>query len=229
MRVHIGSDHAGFELKNRLVEALSSDGHEVVDHGPVEYDAEDDYPIFCIAAAEAVVADPGSPGHRGGRFRQRGADRREQGQRACARPGLRRGHGELGRLHNDSNVMGIGARLHSPDEAVALARPSWHRVQRRGAARPPDRPARGVREASLTSGQRRSCAAAGRRSGPAGSRPRTPPRARPHLSARTRPGPASRGPRSPSPTRRRGRSRAATLLRLAVKTPDGGPRTAALG
>ena len=62
MRVHIGSDHAGFELKGRLVEALRSDGHEVVDHGPVEYDPEDDYPIFCIPTAEAVVADPGSLG-----------------------------------------------------------------------------------------------------------------------------------------------------------------------
>ena len=60
MRVHIASDHAGFELKNFLVEALTQDGHEVVDHGPEAYDAEDDYPVFCIPAAEAVVADPGS-------------------------------------------------------------------------------------------------------------------------------------------------------------------------
>ena len=57
MRVHIGSDHAGFELKNYLIEALTEDGHEVVDHGPDIYDAEDDYPVFCIPAAEAAVAD----------------------------------------------------------------------------------------------------------------------------------------------------------------------------
>src|SRR4029453_11037507 len=60
MRVHIGSDHAGFELKTYLIEALTEDGHEVVDHGPDTYDAEDDYPVYCIPAAEAVVADPGS-------------------------------------------------------------------------------------------------------------------------------------------------------------------------
>ena len=62
MRVHIGSDHAGLDLKNYLVAALTADGHEVVDHGPEAYDAEDDYPVYCIPAAEAAVADPGSLG-----------------------------------------------------------------------------------------------------------------------------------------------------------------------
>ena len=57
MRVHIGSDHAGFELKNFLVSSLGADGHDVVDHGPTSYDALDDYPSFCIRAARAVVAD----------------------------------------------------------------------------------------------------------------------------------------------------------------------------
>ncbi|HKH54002.1 MAG TPA: RpiB/LacA/LacB family sugar-phosphate isomerase, partial [Propionibacteriaceae bacterium] len=60
MRVHIGSDHAGFELKNYLVSSLISEGHDVVDHGPEAYDAEDDYPVYCIPAAEGAVAEPGS-------------------------------------------------------------------------------------------------------------------------------------------------------------------------
>ena len=60
MRVHIGSDHAGFDLKNFLAMALREDGHDVVDHGPAEYDAEDDYPVYCIPAAEAAVAESGS-------------------------------------------------------------------------------------------------------------------------------------------------------------------------
>ena len=60
MRVHIGSDHAGYELKNYLIAVLTEDGHELIDHGPDSYDAEDDYPVFCIPAAEAAVADPGS-------------------------------------------------------------------------------------------------------------------------------------------------------------------------
>ncbi len=62
MRIHIGSDHAGLELKATLVEYLKSKGHDVNDHGPHEYDAVDDYPDFCIPAAIATVADPSSLG-----------------------------------------------------------------------------------------------------------------------------------------------------------------------
>ena len=62
MRVYLGSDHAGFELKAYLVEHLSAAGHEVVDVGAASYDADDDYPPFCIETARRVVADPGSLG-----------------------------------------------------------------------------------------------------------------------------------------------------------------------
>ena len=62
MRIHIGSDHAGLELKAILIDHLTSNGHEVTDHGPYEYDALDDYPVFCIPAAQAVAADPESLG-----------------------------------------------------------------------------------------------------------------------------------------------------------------------
>ena len=62
MRLHIGADHAGFELKAALIEHLTAAGHEVVDHGAFAYDAQDDYPAFCFGAAEAVVAEPGSLG-----------------------------------------------------------------------------------------------------------------------------------------------------------------------
>ena len=60
MRVHIGSDHAGFELKTHLIAWLNDNGYEPVDHGAHTYDAEDDYPPFCIDAASAAVAEPGS-------------------------------------------------------------------------------------------------------------------------------------------------------------------------
>ena len=62
MRVHIGGDHAAFELKEALVAFLREQGHEVVDHGPSEYVAQDDYPVAVLAAAAAVAGDPDSLG-----------------------------------------------------------------------------------------------------------------------------------------------------------------------
>src|SRR2546430_5356251 len=62
MRVYLGSDHAGFELKAHLASHLAATGHEVVDVGPHAYDPDDDYPAFCTATGERVVADPGSLG-----------------------------------------------------------------------------------------------------------------------------------------------------------------------
>ena len=64
MRVHIGTDHAGFQLKEYLKAQLAAEGFEVVDHGSATYDALDDYPDTCIPAAQAVVAEPGGTGHR---------------------------------------------------------------------------------------------------------------------------------------------------------------------
>jgi len=118
MRVHLGSDHAGFELKNALAAHLAAQGHEVVDHGAHVYDADDDYPGPCIAAAEAVVADPGSVG-----FVIGGSGNGEQIAANCVK-GVRAAliwseeTAQLAREHNDANVAGIGARMH--DEATAF-------------------------------------------------------------------------------------------------------------
>src|SRR2546421_666351 len=60
MRVYLGSDHAGYELKAHLVDHLRGLGYEVVDVGPQVYDPDDDYPGHCIATGERAVADPGS-------------------------------------------------------------------------------------------------------------------------------------------------------------------------
>lgn len=122
MRVHIGSDHAGFELKNHLVQSLTADGHEVVDHGPAAYDADDDYPTYCIPAAEAVVADPGSlcvvvGGSGNG---EQIAANKVKGTRAAL--AYSADTARLAREHNDANVIGIGARMHSEDEALELVR-----------------------------------------------------------------------------------------------------------
>lgn len=122
MRVHIGSDHAGFELKNYLVEALRNDGHDVVDHGPETFDPEDDYPVYCIPAAEAVVADPGSlciviGGSGNG---EQIAANKVRGTRAAL--AYDRDTARLAREHNDANVISFGGRMHAPEEALEMAR-----------------------------------------------------------------------------------------------------------
>lgn len=120
MRVHLGSDHAGFELKGHLVAWLGEHGYEPVDHGAGTYDPDDDYPPYCLAAAEAVVAEPGSLGIVLG-----GSGNGEQ-IAANKVPGVRAAlawdddTAGLARLHNDANVLSLGARLVPPDRAVAL-------------------------------------------------------------------------------------------------------------
>lgn len=120
MRVHIGCDHAGFELKNFLVAELGELGHEVIDHGPQAYDAEDDYPGFCIATGEAVVADPGSLAivlGGSGNGEQMAANK-VTGTRAALAYDV--DTARLAREHNDANVIALGARMHSEAEALGL-------------------------------------------------------------------------------------------------------------
>ncbi|MGH3998594.1 MAG: ribose-5-phosphate isomerase [Pseudonocardiaceae bacterium] len=120
MRVYLGSDHAGFELKAFLVEHLTSLGHNVVDVGPDVFDPDDDYPPFCIETARRVVADVGSLGVVIG-----GSGNGEQIS-ANKVPGCRAAlawsteTATLAREHNDAQVAGIGARMHSPTEAAEI-------------------------------------------------------------------------------------------------------------
>ncbi|MEE1619232.1 ribose-5-phosphate isomerase [Brachybacterium sp. J153] len=120
MRVHIGTDHAGFELKNRLVANLQNKGHEVTDHGAHEYDALDDYPPFCTAVGEAVVADPSALGIVIG-----GSGNGEQiaaNKVAGVRAALvwNEDTARLARQHNDANVISVGARQHDEEELEHL-------------------------------------------------------------------------------------------------------------
>ncbi len=120
MRVHLGCDHAGYELKELAARHLRLAGHDVVDHGAHEFDAQDDYPQFCIAAATAVSRDPGSLGIVIG-----GSGNGEQ-IAANKVPGVRAAlawsveTARLAREHNDATVVGIGARMHSTEEAFAI-------------------------------------------------------------------------------------------------------------
>jgi ribose 5-phosphate isomerase B len=100
MRVHIGTDHAGFELKNYL----------------------DDYPVYCIPAAEAVVAEPGSLGIviGGSGNGEQIAANKVIGTRAALAYNVETA--KLGRQHNDANVISIGARMHTQEQALEMVR-----------------------------------------------------------------------------------------------------------
>ena len=120
MRVYLGSDHAGYELKTQLRAHLEKQGHDVVDVGPHSYDADDDYPPFCIATAAQVVASPGSFGVviGGSGNGEQIAANKVDGTRAVLAWSTETA--KLGREHNDANVVSIGARMHSTDEALAI-------------------------------------------------------------------------------------------------------------
>ena len=120
MRVYLGSDHAGFELKAHLLKHLAAKGYEVIDVGPHEYDPDDDYPKFCIETGERVVADPGSLAVVIG-----GSGNGEQ-IAANKVPGIRAAlawseeTATLAREHNDAQVVAVGARMHTKDQAATL-------------------------------------------------------------------------------------------------------------
>ena len=120
MRVHLGSDHAGLELKDHLTSWLLDAGHEVVDHGPFRFDAVDDYPVFCLRAAESVAAERaegldslgvviGGSGNG-----EQIAANKVRGVR-CALAWSEQ-TAALAKEHNDANVVSVGGRMHSLEE-----------------------------------------------------------------------------------------------------------------
>lgn len=122
MQVHIGGDHAAFELHQELLTFLEAEGHEVVNHGPFEYDAVDDYPVFVLRAAEGVAASPGSRGivlGGSGNGEQMAANK-VGGIRAalCYNAEL----AQLAREHNDAQIISIGGRMQSVEEAKEMVR-----------------------------------------------------------------------------------------------------------
>lgn len=122
MRVHLGSDHAGFEHKTAIVAALRGDGHDVVDHGPVAYDGQDDYPPFILAAAIATSLEPGTFGIvlGGSGNGEQIAANKVAGIRAALAWDV--DTAELARQHNDANVLSLGARKVTPEAGTELAR-----------------------------------------------------------------------------------------------------------
>lgn len=124
MRVHIATDHAGMELSAHLLAHLRGKGYEMVDHGPQVYDAEDDYPAFCIAAAEAVVIDQQSGVDAlgivlgGSGNGEQIAANKVRGVRAALAWNL--STAKLAREHNDANVVAVGGRQHTVEEATEI-------------------------------------------------------------------------------------------------------------
>ena len=120
MRIHIGADHAGLELKAELIKHLQSKGHEVTDHGPYQYDALDDYPDFCIPAAEAVAKDSNSLGIviGGSGNGEQIAANKVKGIRAAL--AWNTTTAKLAREHNNANVVAVGGRMHSIEECKAI-------------------------------------------------------------------------------------------------------------
>ena len=116
MRVYLGSDHAGFELKTHLLRHLSEQGHDVQDVGPVEFDPDDGYPPYCIETGRRVVADPGSLGvviGGSGNGEQIAANKVAGVRSALA---WSEETAALAREHNDANVLSVGGRMHSVEE-----------------------------------------------------------------------------------------------------------------
>ncbi|MCX6468070.1 ribose-5-phosphate isomerase [Williamsia herbipolensis] len=120
MRVYLGADHAGFELKNQILDHLTAAGHEVTDCGAHTYDAQDDYPAFCVAAALATVADEGSLGIvlGGSGNGEQIAANKVPGARCALAWSVETA--QLARQHNNAQLIGIGGRMHSTDEALAI-------------------------------------------------------------------------------------------------------------
>jgi ribose 5-phosphate isomerase B len=122
VRVYLASDHAGLELKSALVGWLGEAGHEAVDCGPAAYDPDDDYPVYVLRAAEGVIGNPGSLGIVIG-----GSGNGEQ-IAANKVPGIRAAlawtteTARLARQHNDANVLSLGARMYSTEDAVEFAK-----------------------------------------------------------------------------------------------------------
>ena len=122
MRVYLGSDHAGFELKAAIIAWLGEAGHEAVDCGPAGYDPQDDYPVYVLRAAQGTIRDPGSLGVVIG-----GSGNGEQ-IAANKVPGIRAAlawtaeTARLARQHNDANVLSLGAREYSTEDGVSFAK-----------------------------------------------------------------------------------------------------------
>jgi ribose 5-phosphate isomerase B len=120
--VYLGSDHAGYVLKSHLIEWLKQAGHEPVDCGPPIERDDDDYPPYVMRAAFSAVGDPGSLGIviGGSGNGEQIAANKVRGVRAAL--GFSEETARLARLHNNANVLSLGAREYPVEQAISFAR-----------------------------------------------------------------------------------------------------------
>ena len=122
MKIHLATDHAGLELKEKVKLYLSDLDYEVIDHGAYKYDALDDYPDFIFPCAKAVSNDPESKGIilGGSGQGEAMAANRVKGVRAAV---FYNGPDEiikLSRQHNNANILSLGARFMSEREMYKI-------------------------------------------------------------------------------------------------------------
>src|SRR3990167_11380783 len=120
MKVYLGTDHAGFELKEKIKSFLSENGYEVKDCGAFSFDKNDDYPDFIARAAIGVSKNPNSKGIV---FGKSGAGEcivanKIKGIRCVL--GFTEKNIILARTHNDANVLSLGSEFVSSDKAYIL-------------------------------------------------------------------------------------------------------------
>jgi ribose 5-phosphate isomerase B len=119
MKIYIGSDHAGFELKEKLKIFIEAQKIDVVDKGAFSMNPTDDYPDFIIPVAEEVGKDHNSMGivlGGSGEGEQIAANKID-GVRALEYYGGNLNIVKLARQHNDANILSLGARFIDEDEA----------------------------------------------------------------------------------------------------------------
>lgn len=119
-KIVLGTDHAGFELKEEIKKHLQNKGYEVEDTGAFSYDKKDDYPGFIHAAAKEVAKDPDFRGIVFGSSGQGEAivANKVKGIRAALYYGQNMDIVTLSRTHNDANVLSLGAKFLSKEEAI---------------------------------------------------------------------------------------------------------------
>ncbi|OUW78884.1 MAG: ribose-5-phosphate isomerase [bacterium TMED217] len=122
MKIHLATDHAGLELKDKIKQHLNESGHDVIDHGAYEYDALDDYPDFIFPCAKAVAEDNRSRGIilGGSGQGEAMAANRIKGVRAAVFYNGPKEIIELSRQHNNANILSLGARFMSEEEIYRI-------------------------------------------------------------------------------------------------------------